>query len=146
MNDDSLVNSIVPDKNLSCQEIYYGSKKYDDFERISSLHYHVHLLSAIGLDSNRKDKVIPIRKNRTEICQKIWRGSKVSFLLNPSSKDFTIYLKAVIILLKLRIKEVNDEFIRCQDLEVLDYPNPDPFQINRLHEIDQILRLAEGEF
>jgi hypothetical protein len=55
---DKLVKSIFRDENQSCQEMYYASKKYDDYDMVASLDYHVNLLSAFGLDSNRKDEVI----------------------------------------------------------------------------------------
>ena len=136
---------IKPDEYLTVREVYARSKKDDDFEKESSRYTHAYTADNIGQPSQRDFKVKIIIKNRVTICRRIWRGIKVAFFLNPRSPWFETCLNAVKRLLELRVQELNEEFVRSQDPDVIKCPNPNREQLVKLEIINRLLRIAMGQ-
>lgn len=137
-----LYSIIKPDEKLSLDDIYFRSKKDDDFERYSSDYIYIFLLGFIGLPWEKKYRIKDIKQNAVTISNRTWRAIRVSFVLNPSSLDFTLYLNTLRRLIDLRVREFNEEFLKSRDLEILNFPNPNPDQIEKLRIIQQSIKLA----
>ena len=140
-----LYDLIKPDEHLTVREVYGRSKKDDDFEKNSTRYTYHYTVSRIGKPSERELKVIKIRNKRITICKRIWRGIKVSFFVNPGSSLFETYLNSIKRLLELRVQELNEEFLRKQDADVLKCPNPSQDQLLILQTINRLLRIAMGQ-
>ena len=145
MEVDELYSIVRPDENLSLEDIYLRSKKDDDFEIDSSDYTYLYLLTTVGLPSEIEDRIIDIKRNRVTLCRRIWRGIRVSFLLDPSSSQFATYLNTLRRLIDLGVREFNEEFVKSKDLEILNYPDPSPHQIGKLQKIQERIAFASSK-
>lgn len=140
-----LYDRIKPDEYLTIREVYARSKKDDDFEKASTKYTYIYTGVRVGRPSQRDHKVEKAREKRVAICRRIWRGIKVSFFINPISPWFETYLNTVRRLLDLRVQELNEEFVRIQDTDVMECPNPTDEQRVKLEILNRLLRFAMGQ-
>lgn len=142
MERDELFLKVKPDESLSFSDIYYRYKKNDDFERDSSLFTFAFTGGVIGTPSDLADRLKEIKKHAKIVCRRIWRGIRISIILNPTSSMFETYLRTLRRLLDLGIREINDEFINMQDTELLTYPNLDENQIAKVKIIQNLMKFG----
>lgn len=145
MRHHTLFKKVNPDKCLSVQDIYSYSKKDDDFENDSIIYTYSFTIDSVGDPSEVKQKVKYLKENKEIVCRRIWRGIKVSFILNPSSMMLSSLIGATTRLIKLRVKEVNEEFVNRRDPDVLNYSCSFPDHIKTLKEIHHLIRMAKNQ-
>lgn len=122
---------------MSFKEIYYLSKRWDDYGFMST-----QFTLTLSYKIRQYQKYLDTKKNKAEACKYIWCGLKVIFYIDPCSAMLEFLIDDIRNILALGDKGFNEEFKKKRDNELLGYKDPDEHQAKLIREIKDLLNQA----
>jgi hypothetical protein len=122
------------DGRISFKEMSKKSKKYDDYEFLSTQRT-INLCYALWLDR----RFLDTKEDREIACRYLWCGIKVAFYLDPSSDTLEAIFRYLRKILTIGNREFNKQFKDMRDYEILNYKDPFEDQANVIATLNDLL-------
>lgn len=124
---------------ISFKEIYGRSKKFEDYESLSTIYSRRFCRVIVG-----NKLYVGSTEDKTKACIYLWCAIKAGFYLTPGWPLVKGLIYEIEHMFEFSDKEFVDIFIKTRDDELLNYKNPSLLQSELLNMIKDLLILAWG--